>query len=99
MPKLELRLKVGRTGEALSCTVLDQGRTLPGHPVAVEHRAGRLVLQVPSALLGGPDRLLVEARASGERALDLLSWRVVDLAPGDEPARRKAADASAVAPL
>jgi hypothetical protein len=82
MPKLELRLKVGRGGGVASCAVLDQGRALPGHPVAIETRAGRLVLEIPWALLGGPERLLIGARASGERALDLLSWRVVDLAPG-----------------
>jgi LmbE family N-acetylglucosaminyl deacetylase len=83
MPKLELRWSVSRSGEIVGCTVLDQGRVLPGHPVAIEHRAGRLVLEIPWALLGGPERLLVGARAAAEHSPpDLLPWRTVDLAPG-----------------
>jgi LmbE family N-acetylglucosaminyl deacetylase len=74
MPKLELRL--GVRGWA----VLDQGRALPGRPVTVERRGGRLILGLSTALLGGPDRLLLGARVSRERSPDLSSWRVVDLA-------------------
>jgi hypothetical protein len=81
MPKLELRLVAGRSGEITGCTVLDQGRPLPGPPVPVERRANRLVLSLPWALLGAPDRLLVGARAPLERSSlpDLLPWRAVAL--------------------
>jgi LmbE family N-acetylglucosaminyl deacetylase len=83
MPKLELRLVASRSGAITGCTVLDQGKLLPGRPVTVERRAGRLVLSLPWALLGGPDRLLVGARAPLERSSlpDLLPWRAVTLAP------------------
>ena len=82
MPKLELRFSTGRLGEISGCAVLDQGRLLPGRPVTVERRADRLVLSLPAALLGGPDRLLVGARAPRERSFpDLLPWRAVALAP------------------
>jgi LmbE family N-acetylglucosaminyl deacetylase len=84
MPKLEIRLRVSRSGEIGGCTVLDQGRALPGRPVTVERRAGGLVFGIPSALLGGPDRLLVGVRSSPKRSLlDPSPWRVVDLAPDD----------------
>ncbi|HEV7518886.1 MAG TPA: PIG-L family deacetylase [Thermoanaerobaculia bacterium] len=84
MPKLELRLGIGRSGEIEGCKVLDQGRALPGRPVTVERRGDRLILVIPKALLGGPDRLLVGASSWEKRSLlDPSPWRVVDLAPDD----------------
>jgi LmbE family N-acetylglucosaminyl deacetylase len=82
MPKLELRLVAGRSGEIVGATVLDEGRLLPGRPATVEHRGDRLVLSLPWALLGEPDRLLVGARSSRKRSVsDPLPWRAVVLAP------------------
>jgi LmbE family N-acetylglucosaminyl deacetylase len=83
LPKLELRFLANRSGAVSGCTVLDQGKPLPGRPVNVERRADRLVLSLPGTLLGDPDHLLVGARAPRERSAlpDLLPWRAVSLAP------------------
>ena len=70
MPKIEIR-KTARGWVAL-----DQGLRLAVRPVAAV-RAGKLVLAVPAALLGDPDRLLAGASfgTAGARP-----WRAVDLA-------------------
>ncbi|MCX6030033.1 MAG: PIG-L family deacetylase [Chloroflexi bacterium] len=77
MPKI--RVKVG----TLSQVVYDQDRALGDTGVQVSRDAHDIVLRVPLALLGDPDRALVYARTYlGDLPLDSAAWRVLDL-PGD----------------
>ncbi len=74
MPKIHAR--VG----ALSHAVYDQGRELRASGVQVSRDARDIVLRVPLALLGDPDRAFVYARTYlGDLPLDSAAWRVLDL--------------------
>jgi LmbE family N-acetylglucosaminyl deacetylase len=74
MPKIHL--SVG----ALSQAVSDQSRRLEDSGVVVTRNARDIVLHVPLALLGDPDRAFVSARTYlGDMPLDSSAWRVLDL--------------------
>ncbi len=87
MPKLELRWNAGRSGEIGGCTVLDQGRVLPGHPVTVERRADHLVLNLP---VGAPRRAGTPAGRGSRRRRALPSGSSA-LADGGSGARLRRA--------
>ncbi len=73
MPKIHVRV-----GE-LSDTVYDQTRELRDTGVQVSRDAHTIVLRVPLALLGDPDRALTAARTYlGNLPLDSAAWRVLD---------------------
>lgn len=69
MPKIALK------ATSRGWVALDQGKELPVRPAATV-RSGKLVLAVPEALLGGPDRLLVGASFGTAGR----PWRAVGLA-------------------
>jgi len=74
IPKIEVRM------EARSLAVLDQGQVLKAPGVTVDRRADRLVLGLPLALLGDPERLLLAARPPfGKGPAVRLPWRVIEL--------------------
>ncbi len=73
MPKIHIQ-----AGE-LSQSVYDQGRKLGDPMVTVSRDAHDIVLHVPLALLGEPDRAFVYARTYlGNLPLDSAAWRVLD---------------------
>ncbi len=74
MPKIHI--KVGELSQA----VYDQSRELKNAAVQVSRDARDIVLRVPLALLGDPDRALVTARTTlGDLPLDSAAWRVLNL--------------------
>ena len=74
MPKIHVRV-----GE-LSHAAYDQTRELPEAGVQVSRDAHNIVLRVPLALLGDPDRALTAARTyMGDLPLDSAAWRVLEL--------------------
>lgn len=79
MPKLAVA--VGRFGRR----VTDLGRRLPGATVALKRRGRDVELTFPLSALGGPERILVSARATaGPVVLGRECWRVLE-----RPAPRK----------
>ena len=83
-------------------SVMDLDEKLPADAVGLEAAAGdEIVLRIPYALLGDPDRILVGARLlKGSLPVDWAAWRVIDLgrAPAAEPAPAAPTEAPAVAP-
>ncbi|MEJ5198338.1 MAG: hypothetical protein WHX53_05410, partial [Anaerolineae bacterium] len=74
MPKIHVRV-----GE-LSDAVYDQTRELKDTGVQVRRDARDIILRVPLALLGGPDRVFLYARTYlGELPLDSAAWQVLYL--------------------
>ncbi len=64
----------------LSHVVYDQSRELGDTGVQVNRDAHDIVLRVPLALLGDPDRAFVYARTYlGDLPLDSAAWRVLNL--------------------
>ncbi|MGC8781960.1 MAG: hypothetical protein ACP5UQ_13955, partial [Anaerolineae bacterium] len=77
MPKIHVR--VGELADSVS----DQTRELEDTGVQVRRDARAIMLRVPLALLGGPDRVLLYARTYlGELPLDSAAWQVIYL-PAD----------------
>jgi len=76
MPKFQARL-VGRR-----YTLWDQRTRLPEKLCEVSHDAEQIVLRVPLAVLGEPDRLLMSVQTSfTDVPADAGAWRVIELAP------------------
>lgn len=74
MPKIHVRV-----GE-LSDAVYDQTRKLEDTGVQVRRDARAIILRVPLALLGGPDRVFLYARTYlGDLPLDSAAWQVLYL--------------------
>jgi hypothetical protein len=74
MPKIHVNV-----GE-LSLGVYDQSKKLGGMGLSVKRDARTIVLRVPLAVLGGPDRAMVYARTYlGDLPLDSAAWQVLDL--------------------
>lgn len=73
LPKIHI--KVGE----LSQGVYDQSRRVPYTRVQVKRDAHHIELRVPLALLGDPDRALINVRTYlGDVPLDSAAWRVLD---------------------
>ncbi len=78
MPKIHVQIG------ALTHRVYDQNHPLGEQAVTVNRTAREIVLRVPLALLGGPDRALISARTYlGNVPLDAAAWRVLDFRPSD----------------
>jgi hypothetical protein len=76
MPKVNIQFRT------LGYEVVDQGRRLAKDSIHAVQDAQHLVVDVPLALLGNPDRVLTSARTYvGELPLDALSWRCVEIDP------------------
>ena len=79
MPKV--RIEIGPRRHA----AFDQQLRLPDGAVAVERRGRRMLVRVPLATLGGPDRVLVGGRTTlADVPMAGLPWRVVTLARAAE---------------
>ncbi|MCX7915921.1 MAG: hypothetical protein N3A53_06420, partial [Verrucomicrobiae bacterium] len=80
MPKLQVR--IGEIRHAL----LDQRHKLPADILQLSRSARGVVVRLPLAALGQPERILISARTSlAELPLDWTPWRVLKLADGDQP--------------
>jgi LmbE family N-acetylglucosaminyl deacetylase len=76
MPKV--RIEIGPIRHA----AFDQQQRLPARAIAVERRGRRMIVRVPFATLGDPDRVLVGGRTTlADVPMAGLPWRVVTLAP------------------
>ncbi len=76
MPKVHIKLGVSRY------TVYDQTKKLPSDSIEVERKASDLIVKVPWALLGDPQKILTSARTYlGSVPLDWVSWRTVEILP------------------
>ncbi len=74
MPKLHLRIGV------LHHEVYDQNDPLPSSLIQVSREPQQITVRVPLELLGNPHAILASAQtALADGALDLTSWRVLDL--------------------
>jgi hypothetical protein len=84
MPKLHL--EVGEMGYR----VADQGQALSGGAVEVRRTAREILLRIPLAVLGRPERVFLGAVTHlGEIPLSALPWRILELprAAGAEAGR------------
>ena len=93
MPKLAIEATPAKIVD-----ILDLDEKLPADSVGLESASGdEIVLRIPYALLGDPDRILVGARLTkGSLPVDWVPWRVIDL--GSVPAGEVAPAAPAEAP-
>ncbi len=74
MPKLHVHFS------QFHYAVYDQAYRLPDTSVHIERGARRLLIRVPLAVLGSPDKLLTEARTYlGDVPLDWAAWRALQL--------------------
>ena len=94
MPKITIE-----STPAKIVSVQDLDENLPGNSVTLESEAkDEIVLGIPYALLGNPDRILAGARLTkGSLPVDWAAWRVIDLAtaPQTKPDRAATSPASA----
>ncbi len=75
MPKIHVKLG------ALNNRVLDQNRVLPDETVEIERSPKEIVVRIPLAVLGAPDRVLTSAHTYlGDVSLDWVAWREIFLA-------------------
>jgi LmbE family N-acetylglucosaminyl deacetylase len=74
MPKLNVRVGL------VAHTATDQDRAIPAGSVAVERSARGVVVRVPLATLGRPERVVTAGRTYFARVpLDWVAWRVIEL--------------------
>ncbi len=72
MPKIQIRLG------ALGYGIYDQRRKLPSGSITVVDHPKEIVVRVPLEVLGGPQKILTDARTYlGEVALDSVAWRAL----------------------
>lgn len=94
MPKLHVRFG------ALRHDVYDQTRRLPSDTVRVSRGLKHLTVRVPVDALGRPQRILLSARSYvGAVPLDLVSWRVIDLAGDAEGTAHARAPSAGAGPI
>jgi len=75
MPKIRVRFG------ALKHAIYDQNRSLPLSAVRVDRKPKEIMIRVPLALLGNPQKILTSARTySGAVPLDWVSWRTLEIA-------------------
>ena len=76
MPKI--RVNVGM----LSMNILDQTNLLPADSCEITREAKKIIIKIPLALLGSPQKLLTSARTKlGEIPMDWTSWRILEIQP------------------
>ena len=74
MPKINVRLGV------LSYSVYDQNKRLEYNAAAIERKPNEIIIKVPLALLGNPEKILTSARTYlGNLPLDSASWVTLEL--------------------
>jgi len=75
MPKLHVQFGEG------SHVIYDQQRELPQDALQVDRQPKQVTIHVPLALLGNPQRVMINARTYlSDVPLDLASWRILELA-------------------